>query len=482
MVLIVLMNLMILILSEDHHRIKSVKKLKSTKSVTGKGQKNLFRNLSRTTSSHGHRSRDPFRSALLDTSHGPKKGFQTKTAIEMGTIPALPEDTQISGADAVTDIKTLKPGTTKNVSTATPSTATIATAAAEAVLNGHRPDPSGESEAVLAEQAVLADLAESRHSVSRSGTEVHRFIVINRQGSTMMMEEGPETGHEDDPFIMEQEPEDFTWRRRIWYITRCFVVVYLYLSTSVGFCFMFNEDRWQSDEKLILIILNLTADIFMWINLGLEALYFHPDDYNVGRSSKRDIDVEMESRDVLQNEHKVLEKEVVDREVRDDDDSVDQEERRKGSCCGWLERQLKPRRVLSLTHYRLSHRFSFDLVINIPVDWILILSTLDWPLWVTVRLIKLIHFWRFFEYFQAAFWDIIPERGIMRSAFVARLARFWVIGMAWIHLWSCVWFYLGSTLHIDEGDHYYDDEKYANSYISLCLFVSIFKAVRCAMM
>lgn len=267
----------ILILSEVRDRVKSVKKLKSQKSVTGKGQKNVFRHLSRTTSAH--RSRDPFRSALLDGGHGPKPTkkvvFQTTAAIEMAAT--LHEDEQVSGPDVATDI-TLQPiagsahdtkpsgSAAANITAATPSTKSIALAAAEAgalpsdlpsglgqTTNGHKPEPSGSNESRHSRQ----------HSVSQSASIMNRFTQINRQGSTMLMEEG-QTSADHDP-IMEEEPEEFTWRRRIWYIARVFVVVYLYMSTSFGFCFMFNQKRWDNNEQIIFILLNLMADIFMYV-------------------------------------------------------------------------------------------------------------------------------------------------------------------------------------------------------------------------
>ena len=234
---------------------------------------------------------------------------------------------------------------------------------------------------------------------------------------------------------------------------RCIVVLYLYIAASTGFAFAFQETHWSTSEKLVLLILNIAADVFMWLNLGLEALYYHPDDYTMGggSSAKRDIDVERESRGVLSSEgademHSLAQQ--LDHEVHVHHHDEDGGNRKMGGC-KWLEKKLNPRQILSFHQYVLSHRLTLDVVVNVPIDLVLLFTTLDWPLYVGVRLLKIMHVLRFFDYFHAAFYDKIPERGVMRSAFVARLTRFAAMGIAWIHLWSCIWFFLGSNLHVD---------------------------------
>lgn len=100
----------------------------------------------------------------------------------------------------------------------------------------------------------------------------------------------------------------------------------------------------------------------------------------------------MEGRLELQSNHDVLAQQVDHSvHVHHHDDSTDQERHEK-SCCGWLERQLKERQILTLTRYRLSHQITFDLFVNIPVDWIIGLSFSNWSLWLAIRLIKLVCF------------------------------------------------------------------------------------------
>ena len=37
--------------------------------------------------------------------------------------------------------------------------------------------------------------------------------------------------------------------------------------------------------------------------------------------------------------------------------------------------------------------------------------------------------------------------GIWRSAFIPRLARMLTLALAWIHGWSCIWFWMGNTFY-----------------------------------
>merc|ERR1712228_814955 len=71
----------------------------------------------------------------------------------------------------------------------------------------------------------------------------------------------------------EEYGKEYTASRRIWYIFRCFVVIYLFISTSFQFAFTFNENQWTA-RIILLLFFNIICDIFMWINIFYEFLNF----------------------------------------------------------------------------------------------------------------------------------------------------------------------------------------------------------------
>eukprot|EP01084_Bolivina_argentea_P146019 255797_1 len=104
---------------------------------------------------------------------------------------------------------------------------------------------------------------------------MYQRIDVVKQKSTK------EVGINDDN--MEQVINDeFTLQRRIWYIIRCIVIIYLYISTSLEFAYFFNENNRNFEY----LILNWLCDLFMWCNIIIEYLYFRDD---VGDSSTKKI-------------------------------------------------------------------------------------------------------------------------------------------------------------------------------------------------
>merc|ERR1712228_910541 len=71
----------------------------------------------------------------------------------------------------------------------------------------------------------------------------------------------------------DENDKEYTASRRIWYIFRCFVVIYLFISTSFQFAFTFNENQWTA-RVILLLFFNIICDIFMWINIFYEFLNF----------------------------------------------------------------------------------------------------------------------------------------------------------------------------------------------------------------
>lgn len=306
---------------------------------------------------------------------------------------------------------------------------------------------------------------------NQSKSETIRAIDdISKVKSTTGDGDGDDDQDEDDEI-----DTDFTIGRRIWYILRVFVVCYLYIATSFEFGFIFNENNWTK-KIIILIIINWLCDIFMWINLYYEYLNYRPDINSYDTAAQKDRDdtnTNQRMLDQMRNNNKSWRKgtEAKRNALKDDittirqslnidnidnnnDDFDDEDVSRNDHR--WLNRLIAkkfPKKYNHFRSYRLTHKIRFDFIVNFPFDIIALIISQHWKLFIIFRLLKLFHSFRFFEYFVSAFGDIITKNlnyGVWRSAFVSRLAKLLITGIAWIHLWTCIWFFLGSNLFIDD--------------------------------
>ena len=118
----------------------------------------------------------------------------------------------------------------------------------------------------------------------------------------------------------------------------------------------------------------------------------------------------------------------------------------------WLAKRLTPEQWLSLKWYRQKHLLLIDLIVNFPFDIIGLFITLAinsdilWRVVLILRLIKAFHIYRIFEYFEIAFGDFRPNKGLWRSSYIWRLAKMLAIAFFWIHAWTCIWYFEGNIL------------------------------------
>ena len=112
-----------------------------------------------------------------------------------------------------------------------------------------------------ADTPTFADLTGNNKSAT-----IRAFESVSQSNKHIKIED-------DEEDIAGERGDEYTLSRRIWYIFRVFVVIYLYISTPFQFAFTFNDTQ-LTPRIVLLFLFGIICDIFMWVNTVYEFLNY----------------------------------------------------------------------------------------------------------------------------------------------------------------------------------------------------------------